>query len=952
MATTKEQVRFPDKDIPLREEVRILGALLGEVLIEQEGRDFYEDVEKARRDAIARRSGDQAAEQQLRDRIEDMDTDRLQRLARAFSTYFSLVNQAERIHRIRRRRSYRQPASQAQRGSFRTFFEGLAEQGQTRDAVVELLESIRIEPVFTAHPTEAVRPEILRKEQRIARALIDALGGLEQTSEDDISIRDRIVTEIATFWQTDENLPDRPAVSDEVEQIAFYLTEAIYAVLPRFCEEIELALERVYPSPQVADMDFPTADSLIADKGEEPTEEERELRKSRNATSRILRFSGRLLDLSRFVRFGSWVGGDMDGNPNVGPETMLSTLRRQREIILDRYRREAYQLAERLTQSRELVAVSPQIEERIVEVEEQLDAGSVPPTIREMPYRHFLRLISERLRRTARSAGEDGAYASPEELIADLALVDESLRAERGARAGRFHVVRFIRRVQAFGFHLATLDVRQDSWVHRRAVGEVLGDPDFTTRDADERTQILAEELRKDSIPTHNIPGWSDETRKTVEVFRSIRRARQEFGPRAIGIYIISMARGPDDALAVLFLARRAGLVDGTTIPLDVAPLFETVSDLEEGPKTLQSLFGDEIYRDHVGRRGAQYVMLGYSDSSKDSGLAASRWALYESQVALTRVGDAADIPIRLFHGRGGSISRGGSKPYAAVLSQPPGTVRGRLRVTEQGEVLHAKYGLRGITLRTLELLGTAVGTATVNDSTHPATHSEEAEAVFRTVATVSRSTYRSLVHEDPDFILYFRAATPIDVIERLHIGSRPPSRREQKGVEDLRAIPWVFSWMQSRLVFPGWYGVGSGLAAAESEFGVATLRDLAKSSAFFATLLSDVEMVLAKADLGIAEHYAELAPETGPRLFPGMKTEFERTRELVLRVRERNELLETDDVLRRAILLRNPYVDPMSLTQVHLLRKWRATDRTDDRLLSALFVTVKGIARGLQNTG
>jgi phosphoenolpyruvate carboxylase len=456
--------------------------------------------------------------------------------------------------------------------------------------------------------------------------------------------------------------------------------------------------------------------------------------------------------------------------------------------------------------------------------------------------------------------------------------------------------------------------------------------------------------IEREPVEQETVDG---ETARTLGVFSCIADAHRYFGSDAIGPYIISMARGPDDPLAVLYLARQSGLRDAEgAVPLDIAPLFETVADLDGAGATLESLLADPVYSAHVKARGGrQIVMLGYSDSSKESGLAASRWALHRAESALSEAAARSGVELTLFHGRGGTPSRGGSKPRAGILAQPPGVMKGRFRVTEQGEIIHAKYGLRGIALRTLELMTGAVLESSALDSTRPGPKAEWRDAMD-TIAAAARAAFRSLVYEDPDFIAYFRQATPIDIIERLEIGSRPASRREGGGIESLRAIPWVFSWMQNRHLLPGWYGIGRGLEAAADSHGVKVLLEMAHEWPFFATLLADVEMALAKADMGIAERYSRLAGEIGKGIFPRLRDEYDHTADRICRILATGEVLEREPVLRRSIQLRNPYVDPISLLQVDLLARWRAGGRHDPELEGALKVTVRGIARGMQNTG
>jgi phosphoenolpyruvate carboxylase len=442
-----------------------------------------------------------------------------------------------------------------------------------------------------------------------------------------------------------------------------------------------------------------------------------------------------------------------------------------------------------------------------------------------------------------------------------------------------------------------------------------------------------------------------------LEVFRAIGAARSRFGERAVGLYIISMAEGADDVLAVLELARRAGLVaSGNRVPLDVAPLFETVADLERAPAVLEELLNAPEYREHLGARGMrQVVMIGYSDSNKDAGIAASRWALQQAQTALVEITERSGVDLTFFHGRGGTVSRGGGKISNTILSAPRGSVKGRLRVTEQGEVINAKYGLRGIAMRTLEQTVSAVAVATARP--RPVDPRDERWAtIMHEIARDSRAAYRALVYDDPQFVEYFRQATPIDVIQRMAIGSRPASRKNPDDpnqlIQQLRAIPWVFAWTQSRHLLPGWYGVGTALDRAVSRYGTATLDEMARDWPFLRVLIEDVEMVLGVTDLTIAVRYARLAGALGERYFPQIRAEFERAAGHVLALKHEQALLDSDSALQRSIRLRNPYVDPMSLLQVDLLERWRAAGRPDDDLFRALMASVRGIAQGLQSTG
>ncbi len=904
---------FSPKDEPLREDVRVLGNLLGEVLQEQGGAELFERVETARQTAITRRNGDFLAEAKLTSFLGELNEEASINVVRAFSAYFSLVNLAERIHRLRRRREY-DKEHKSQPGSMPAVIAAIKEAGVDLPTLQKMLSRIEINPVFTAHPTEAVRRSLLFKEQRIARSLVDRIEAGRLTHQEELAALGQIKDEVSLSWQTEEHLSQSPVVADEVEHVLFYLSEVIYRVLPVFYEELSDTIEKIYGT--------------------------------------------KITLSSQMIHFGSWVGGDMDGNPNVGPQTILATLARQRQVFVKKYQAEVRSLFDRLSQSQSRVGASEVLLQKLSQYQARFAKIVIPKRYDEMPYRRFLWFVSSRLEATERH--EPDGYQGPDELHADLLLLEESLLQNKGSYAGCFRVTRVRRRLEAFGFYGASLDVRQDTLVHRRCVGLLLGDNDYSSRTSQERQSLL--EVGLSSLKNGATPlallvgaqflspgGEGTELQKTLSVFAAIKTAQSQFGASSIGPYIISMAQGADDVLSVLFLARCAGLVVDGQVPLNISPLFETVDDLTRAPTVLRALLEHPLYREHLRSRGdQQMIMLGYSDSNKESGIAASRVALYQAQRALSQISREHQVSLTLFHGRGGTASRGGSKPRAAILAEPPEALNGKLRVTEQGEIIHAKYGLRGIANRTLELMAGALLETVAKPPSEP---SDEWRAALDNIAAQSRSTYRALVYEEPLFVEYFQGATPIDVIQRLRIGSRPAARRSGQGLGNLRAIPWVFAWTQSRHILPGWYGVGTGLEKAISELGLPFLRSL-RGWAFFANLLSDVEMVLAKADLDIAARYAELSAEAGVVIFPKIKEEFFKTVRCINEISEQDTLLTRDPTLQRSIRLRNPYVDPMSLLQVSLLKRWRESDRQDTALERALLSTVQGIARGLQNTG
>ena len=882
-----------------------MGALVGDVLREQCGEPFFQLVERARRAAIG------AAQDELQAILRGLPARDAETLIRAFATYFEVVNLAERIHRIRRRRDYLRSASDPQEGSLAATTLRLAAAGVTTPQIAALMERLQIEPVFTAHPTEATRRTLLEKEQVIGRLLVERLDP-SRTPDEEAAALARIREEVTITWQTDPQPSARPTVMDELENVLFYLTDVVYRIVPPFSEELEQSVQRTFK------LDLPRPARPV-------------------------------------VRFGSWVGGDMDGNPNVSAETLRAALVRQRELLLDRYRREALELARRLSQSGSRAGVSEAVRERIAAYTNQFPnaLAAIPARYHEMPYRVFFGLVAARLEAARRDG--PGGYTSAPELESDLRVVIASLREHRGEHAGLFAVERLLRRVETFGFHLVTIDVRQHAQVHRAALATLLGDPEWSSRTPADRVARLRQVLERGEAPAA-VPDV--EARRTPDVFQAIAESRERFGSGAVGPYIISMAHGVDDVLAVLVLARWAGLAKPPAdhVPLDIAPLFETVADLERAPDVMRALFADPQYRAHLARRSMrQVVMIGYSDSNKDAGIGAARWALHRAQAGLVATADAAGVDITFFHGRGGTVSRGGGKIASAILSAPPGSVRGRLRVTEQGEAINSKYGLRGIAMRTLEqtvgavLLASALpGTSDPRDAAWT--------AIMDDIARDSRAAYRALVYDDSRFVEYFRRATPIDVIQRMEMGSRPaarPSDERQSGeIERLRAIPWVFAWTQSRHLLPGWYGLGTALERAIERCGAARLGEMAREWPFLRALIDDVEMVLGTADLSIAARYACLAGELGEVYFPTIRAEFDRTVVSMLALKQEAALLDSDPVLQRSIRLRNPYVDPMSLLQIDLLERWRAEGRPENDTFRALLASVRGIAQGLQSTG
>lgn len=889
-------------DAPLRDDVRRLGALVGRMLAEQASPAFLAEVDGLRTAAIARRQ-EGASLAALADPLAGQDAGHAEALARAFATYFNAVNVAERVHRIRRRRDYQRAGVAAQPESLRDVLARLQAQGVGADELLDCLGRLEVEPVFTAHPTEAVRASLLEKEQAIVHALVDGFdaGRTPQERDEDAA---RIHMALTAGWQTAEASKVRPSVQDERDHVGFYLADPIYRVVPALYEALADALQAVY---------------------------------------------GVATPLPRLLSFATWVGGDMDGNPNVGADTIAASLAAQRSRVLQRYIADVAALARLLSQTEDRVAVSVALSARLDDYRARLPqaVARIRPRHADMPYRCLLTLIGARLEATHEDAHPEG-YASADELRADLELIAASLIEHRGLHAGAYAVQRLVWRVRSFGFHLARLDARQDSRVHDDALVALFNDADWAAHDVAERVSTLHAHLRGERAFVASEDSVATSLRA---VFAALRDARQRYGAQALGLYIISMTRSAADVLAVLALARHGGLVDGDSVPLDIAPLFETIDDLANAPATLRALFADPLYRAHLAARGdRQWVMLGYSDSGKDGGTLASRWGLQRAQVELLEVAREHGIALAFFHGRGGSASRGGARITPALLSSPRGSVAGILRVTEQGEVIHRKYGIRALALRNFEQTVGAVLRASLRPRDE-----EVREALWRermhALSARSRQAYRALV-ERAGFVEYFRSATPIDVIERMALGSRPSRRRSMRGVEDLRCIPWVFAWTQCRSILTGWYGLGSALAWGVAEYGEQAMAEMARDWPFLANALDDVEMLLAKCDLAIAEAFSKLAGPLHEGFFALIRAEFERSRDGLLRLKGASDLLQGDPRLAASIRLRNPYIDPMSLLQVDLLARWRAGDRQDDALLRALVACVNGVAQGLQNTG
>ena len=895
---------FAALDAPLRQDIEWLLDILGVMLQEQTSTSFIKKVESIRNAAIQHRENGHDITA-LASQINGLECRQAQKLVRAFGMYFQGVNISERVHRIRQRRDTAMSAdSIPPADSILDAITRLHAQGVTLDTLVSWLPKIAIEPVFTAHPTEAMRRVLLEKERVITEAMLTR--ATKQHTPDEQATHTAIVQMALTAtWQTRDSSPVRPSIEDEREHVAYYIIQVLYHVVPALYEMLDRAISRVYQqSPS----------------------------------------------LPRILSFGTWVGGDMDGNPNVNAQTVEATLSAQRRTVLTRYIEELWHLARLLSQSYDFVDPEGPLLARLATYQQQYPefASQSRPRHRDMPYRLLNDVMRARLQATLDQ--QAGSYLSPEELEDDIQLCLQSLEANNGKHAGWFALRRLLWRVRTFGFHLARLDVRQESRVHSEAIAYALHQANWSELSVSSR----AEEIRCYANGDKNLPTGNDEGNQRLQaVFVALATAYQRYGKAALGHYIVSMTHDRVDMLSVLALARRGGLVDEDgRVPLDIVPLFETIDDLQRAEATLLDLVLDPAYRLHLEHRGnIQIVMLGYSDSGKDGGIAASRWCLQRAQKHLLECAERAGINVTFFHGRGGSVIRGGSKIVRAIDAGPRGSVGGRLRVTEQGEVIHRKYGIKESAIGSLERMTAAVFLSSISPR-KPEPREPTWRKVMECISGESGTAYRGLI-DAPSFMRYFRLATPIDVIERMTLGSRPSRRmRQDDALAHLRAIPWVFAWSQARAAVPGWYGMGSGIQAAVDAGYEQTLLEMSKEWPFFRMLLDDVAMVLSKADLVIAERFSRLAGDLHPYFFSMVEKEFRLTNQWVKSLMGQQALLSHDPRLAQSIHLRNPSIDPISIIQVDLLQRWRATDGSDDDLLRVLVTCVNSVSQGLQNTG
>ncbi|MEX2659459.1 MAG: phosphoenolpyruvate carboxylase [Acidimicrobiales bacterium] len=908
-----------DADDGLRADIRLLGSLLGDTLVRQVGEELLDLVERVR--GLSRQGRDAGDADEMASLLASLDLPTAISLARAFSSYFNLANTAEQVHRA----ASLDRGRAAEGSAIGLMAERVAADPEAVSHLATCVAHLELRPVFTAHPTEVARQSVLTKLLRVAE-LLEVRGRSAKSDRDRID--GSLAEVIDLLWQTDELRRERPQPVEEARAVLFYLSDLAASVVPDVVDHFVDELRKL-------GIEVPA-----------------------DATP---------------VRLGSWVGGDRDGNPNVTPEVTVAVLAQQHQLGLDLLLGGIESLITQLSSSTQITGVSAALADSLA-----ADGSEMPGVVRrygrlnaEEPYRLKASFVRERLLRAqrrlaeARPAAAPGEYESPAGLLADLELMRDSLLANRGAVIANGSLDRFIRTVTAFGFQLATLDIREHAERHHVALGAVidglgeLGRP-YASLDRGERLHLLGRELESRRPLLGAVPNLDGEAAVTFSLFTTIRSALDRFGSDAVESYVISMTEGADDVLAAVVLAREAGLIDvrGGVARLGFVPLLETVGEMRSASTILDQLLSEPSYREVLRLRGdVQEVMLGYSDSNKETGITTSQWEIHKAQRMLRDVARRHGVLLRLFHGRGGTVGRGGGPAHDAVLAQPFGVVQGPMKLTEQGEVISDKYLLPSLARHNLELTLAALTEATV---LHRSSRLEQEvldrwDRTMDSVSAAAVDVYRSLLATE-GLAEYFLDSTPLEELNALNIGSRPARRAGGQGraeLHSLRAIPWVFAWTQSRQIVPGWFGVGSGLAAARAAGEGPALAEMYLGWHFFRTFVSNVEMVLTKVDLGVARRYVgRLVDPSLHHVFDVIEAEYALTVSEVLAVTGQTTLLERQPALRRTLDVRDLYLDPINHLQVNLLSRWREGDEPDPLLRRGLLLTINGIAAGMRNTG
>ena len=909
-------------ELALREDVRLLGRLLGDTLCEQEGEAAFNLIEHVRQLAVRfRRDCDAGAKSELQAILNRLDHADVIVVVRAFSLFALLCNIAEDQHHNHCERVRQMTHCRPRNGSVQLALERLQAAGIGREALARFFSEALVSPVLTSHPTEVQRQSVRDRQMEIAR-LVAVRDRLQLTPAELVENEEALRRAILTLWQTQQLRPTRVSVQHEVENALPYYRSTFLCELPMLYQEIERAL------------------------------------------SGIDEFRG--IMISPFLHIGSWIGSDRDGNPYVSAEVMRYAAQRQFNVVMDFYLEEVHALGGELSLSRRLVTVSPALE--------QLTAASSDTSNRRLdePYRRALVGIYARLTATAqqrehtalrRPLGHAAPYGESAEFAADLDVLIESLDHHGSRRLARGRLQQLQRAAEVFGFYLSPLDVRQHSAIHGQVVAELFdraNQPGYLGLSEAKRQEWLLGEISTPRPLRSPFSEYSAETQKELACLDAVADIQRRYGKQALPNYVISNANSLSDILEVAVLLKEAGLLRPGSEPrleVNIVPLFETIADLRCCDAIMDALFSLPGYRRLLTSCGLmQEVMLGYSDSNKDGGFLTANWELYKAELKLVEVFSRHGIKLRLFHGRGGTVGRGGGQSYWAILAQPSGSVNGQIRITEQGEVIAGKYADPDLGRRNLETLVAAALEATLLPRKEVRSEVESYYEVMDELSARAYHAYRNLVYETPGFANFFHEATPIAELAELNIGSRPASRKPSDRIEDLRAIPWVFSWSQSRIMLPGWYGFGSAIEAfiqRHGESGLLRLQEMHRHWPFMQALLSNMEMVLAKTDLGIASRYADLVSdnELRERIFGRIYSEWMRTIQHLLLITGHRKLLATHPALARSIRYRMPYIDPLNHLQLTLLRRFRSSD-TNDEVKQAILLTINGIAAGLRNSG
>ena len=913
----------------LSRDIELLSKMLDEILITHGGEKLLSTVETIRDlSKAARQDSCTNAYNELQDKIANLSHEHRQDVIRAFATYFHLVNVAEQNHRIRRNRQYQlEDTKTAQPFSIESAILNLKEAGYTAADVKQALPHLSLELIMTAHPSEATKRQVLEIQKRLGLLLKD-LDNPRLTEKEIKFIEENILNEVAILWQTNELHSKKPTVSDEVSSGLYYFDQTLFEVLPDIHRELSLSLKKHFPEET--------------------------------------------WKIPNFLRFGSWIGGDRDGNPFVTHDVTWKTLGLQRDLVLKKYLEVFDYLINRYTYCTTRIKVSSDLLQLVAEKEDKYLNDDAKWSVETEMYRRALTFMRYRLTQVGKS--EDG-YKSTDELLEEVKIIRESLKQHLPFQDELRRINRFIRQIELFGFHLASLEVRNHSGEHEAAITEILAKiniaKDYASLPEKEKIAALNTALIDPRPMLLLSESYSEQTQEVIATFKTIKRAHDEFGPVSIPIYLISMTQSSSDLLEVLVLAKEVGLYylhpnGSVTSTLNISPLLETIDDLSAGQDIMREMFEMPIYRHHLELLGdKQEVMLGYSDGSKDGGTLAANWKLYQAQIEISELASEYGVHIKFFHGRGGSLGRGGGPLNRSILSQPTQTVTSGIKITEQGEVLASRYLLTDIAMRSLEqaastLLQTVTSSLKISAANNLVHQQQYWVNTLNEIAEASLNKYRELVFNDNDFFDYYNDVSPLNEIGSLNIGSRPMRRQKKPSFEGLRAIPWVFGWMQNRQLLPGWYAAGTGLHtfAEKDTRNLDMMRALYKEWPFFTAVIDNLHMALMKADMKTAEVYIPLATnqEAAKRIFGIVKEEYDKTKEMALKISETSELMEHYPRIKESIHSRNPYVDPLNYLQVDLLERLREVDESNEELQKELLIhtllTISGVAAGLRNTG